>query len=148
MWPVAIHFSSVMPTNVPAPKPSPQPNMLIGVSTYLNAREMAKIGLLYLHDGSWDGKRILPEGWVQRSWTPQPLEGLPSGELSYGLGWWIADYGGHDAFFAAGHGGQTITVVPDLDLVVVIAANPQSPGEWQRFRRVIPDHVVPAITEP
>lgn len=114
----------------------------------LSAREMAKLGLLYLHDGTWDGERILPEGWVQRSWTSQRLEGLPSGGLSYGLGWWIADYVGHDAFFAAGHGGQTITVVPDLDLVVVIAANPQSPGEWQRFRRVIPDHVIPAIAGP
>lgn len=114
----------------------------------LSAREMAKLGMLYLHDGAWDGERILPEDWVQRSWTPQQLEGLPSGGLSYGLGWWIADYDGHDAFFAAGHGGQTITVVPDLDLVVVIAANPQSPGEWQRFRRVIPDHVIPAIAGP
>ena len=113
----------------------------------LSAREMVKLGLLYLNDGVWRGERVLPEGWVAASTTPRALDGLPSGGLDYGLGWWLTSYGGHEAWFAAGHGGQTITVVPGLRLVVVIAANPQSAGEWQRFRLVIPEHVIPSIAD-
>jgi len=111
----------------------------------LSLREMAKVGELYLRDGVWDGARVLPEGWVASTRTPRDLVNLPQDGLSYGLGWWLVNYAGHDAFFAAGHGGQTITVVPDADVVVAITADPRDEGEWQLYRTVIGEHVLPAL---
>lgn len=83
---------------------------------YAPAREMAKFGLLYLRDGTWDGARILPEGWVdhgrrQRSWDPVD-------QVGYGAHWWTTgdDLG---TFRAAGYEGQAIVICPAHDLVIV-----------------------------
>ena len=80
------------------------------------AREFARFGLLYLRDGTWDGARILPEGWVdharrQRSWDPVD-------EVGYGAHWWTTgDELG--TFRASGYEGQAIVICPANDLVVV-----------------------------
>ena len=111
----------------------------------LSLREMAKVGELYLRDGVWDGVPVLPAGWVASTRAAVALPNLPQEGLSYGLGWWLVNYAGHDAFFAAGHGGQTITVVPDADLVVAITADPRDDGAWQRYRTVIGEHLLPAL---
>ncbi len=86
---------------------------------YLTPRDFAKIGYLYLHDGVWDGRRILPEGWVRdstREWTK-------SNEPPYGYGyqWWTIPAEGPRpaAFLAWGYGGQLLIVVPKLDLIAV-----------------------------
>ena len=75
--------------------------------------DMAKLGYLYLHDGVWDGQRLLPEGWVQAATAPHTPT---SGAEQYGYGWWILEPG---IYHALGAGGQNIYVVPDEDLVVV-----------------------------
>jgi CubicO group peptidase (beta-lactamase class C family) len=91
------------------------------------ARDWARFGQLYLQDGVWEGRRILPAGWVRFSTTPTPQ--APGGR--YGAHWWLKlqpDLGGEtrsaadvptDAFFAVGHEGQTLTVIPSYRLVVV-----------------------------
>jgi CubicO group peptidase (beta-lactamase class C family) len=98
-------------------------------SSYMlaTARDWAAFGQLYLDDGMWEGRRILPTGWVAFSSTPTPQ----SAGGRFGAHWWLtipSDMGGEteaasripvDAFFALGHEGQTLTVVPSLRLVVV-----------------------------
>ena len=61
---------------------------------YLTARDLAKIGYLYLHDGVWDGRRLLPEGWVKASTSPK-VDTRPGVERSrrYGYQWWVLPYG-------------------------------------------------------
>ena len=83
---------------------------------YATARDFARFGLLYLRDGVWDGRRLLPEGWVDyaRTPTPQPIDA----ERRYGAHWWL-DLGGKGAFSANGHEGQYTVLVPELDLIVV-----------------------------
>ena len=83
---------------------------------YATARDFARFGELYLRDGMWDGRRILPEGWVDDARTP--LSQDPEDGTFYGHQWWIPgdDLG---TFVAKGYEGQTITVVPALDLVIV-----------------------------
>lgn len=91
------------------------------------ARDYARFGLLYLRGGLWDGRRILPEGWVDFARTPLGHEerGL------YGAHFWL-NAGNPSAgisptipkappgtFMARGHRGQVIAVVPSKDLVVV-----------------------------
>ena len=92
-------------------------------STFLRAtaRDYARFGLLYLRDGVWDGTRLLPPGWVDdaRTWTSlDPDDGSP-----YGAHWWgvVGDTLG--TFRASGYSGQSITICPTLDLVVVRLGN-------------------------
>ena len=82
--------------------------------------DFARFGLLYLRDGVWDGERLLPEGWVDYSRMP-----TPTANGVYGAHWWIDDADGSGdlgvvAFSAQGFNGQTITIVPELDLVLVV----------------------------
>jgi CubicO group peptidase (beta-lactamase class C family) len=78
-----------------------------------SARDFARFGSLYLRDGVWEGRRILPEGWVDYSRTPTPQsEGL------YGAHFWVIP-GRLGIFHAGGAFGQRILVVPKLDLVLV-----------------------------
>ncbi len=86
---------------------------------YLTPRDLAKIGYLYLKDGVWDGKRILPEGWVRDSTA---AKSNPSGEdagMKYGYQWWVLP-GSTTAFAGIGYGGQLLVVVPSLDLIAVL----------------------------
>jgi CubicO group peptidase (beta-lactamase class C family) len=90
---------------------------------YLTARDLAKIGYLYLHDGVWDGKRILPEGWVAASSAPAVSTSTdPARERKYGFQWWLLPYQGKErswALVALGYGGQFLFVVPEYDLLAV-----------------------------
>ena len=80
------------------------------------ARDMARFGLLYLRDGMWDGIRMLPEGWVDHARRARSVD--PDDGRCYGAHWWVTgdDLG---TFWANGYEGQSITVCPALDLVVV-----------------------------
>lgn len=86
----------------------------------LTAREMAKLGLLYLHEGAWEGEQIVPAAWVEQS-TTQHIQGEDE-EHGYGFQWWIIPELSPRAFAALGLKGQRILVVPELDLVVVFAS--------------------------
>jgi CubicO group peptidase (beta-lactamase class C family) len=83
----------------------------------LTPREMAKLGYLYLHEGAWDGKQVVPAAWVRNSTTPHIAAGS---SRQYGYQWWISQRG--KWFAAFGRFGQSIFVVPSLDLVVVFTA--------------------------
>jgi CubicO group peptidase (beta-lactamase class C family) len=87
---------------------------------YLVPRDLAKIGYLYLKDGVWNGKRILPEGWVAAS--THASTHTKDGSYGYGYQWWVMPRkgaGSHDAYAAWGYGGQLLIVVPDLELITV-----------------------------
>jgi CubicO group peptidase (beta-lactamase class C family) len=88
-------------------------------SSYLRAtaRDWARFGLLYLRDGLWDGVRLLPAGWVDYART---MESVDDDGQPYGAHWW-GEAGGDalGTFRASGYEGQSISVCPALDLVVV-----------------------------
>jgi CubicO group peptidase (beta-lactamase class C family) len=83
---------------------------------FCTAQDFARFGLLYLRDGVWEGRRLLPEGWVEYARTPTWQQ--PNDDGPYGAHWW-RETGGPGSFAAHGYGGQFIVVVPDLDLVLV-----------------------------
>ena len=85
---------------------------------YLSAEDLAKIGLLYLRDGMWDGRRVLPEGWV-RSATRHHVTGLP-GRWDYGYQWWLTTRDGAEVWAGRGFGGQFLIVIPSRDIVAVV----------------------------
>ncbi len=97
----------------------PWGNFLISGYDYGTARNWARIGMLYLADGVWQGERILPEGWAEFVSTPAPAWDQPV----YGGMFWLNRTGDwslpEDTYYMAGGGGQRTFIVPSLDLVVV-----------------------------
>lgn len=103
----------------------PTGNFLGGIYLYATTRDYAKFGLLYLRDGVWEGKRILPEGWVNFTRTP-----TLASDGKYGAQFWLDTRGTRetltkrgrsypqDMFLARGYGGQFIFIIPSKDLVI------------------------------
>ena len=118
-------------------------NFYGGSLLYATALDYARFGLLYLRDGRWDGKQILPPGWVDFSRTPTSAKNVDA----YGHGWWLSNQragkggfagstplltkGPFDSFEAQGRYGQIIAVVPSKDLVVVRLG--QTEGAWKEL---------------
>ena len=92
----------------------------------LRPRDMAKLGLLMLHDGGWNGRLLLPAGWAAMATRSRGAAG--SGGQGYGLGWWVSSGQLTGAFEARGRGGQRILVWPARDLIVVTAGAGFEPG--------------------
>ncbi len=87
---------------------------------YGTTRDWARLGMLYLHDGVWDGERLLPEGWTTYSATE-----VPDSKGIYGAHFWLNKRGTaypnapHDIFSANGYQGQRVFVIPSKDMVIV-----------------------------
>ena len=107
---------------------------------YMRPRDMAKIGLLMLNNGKWNGQQLVSEDWIEQSTSFQTVFDIPGRDLSseilpdMGYFWWIyePDYPRLPeirAFSAVGAGGQYIFVIPDLELLIVMTAEPYVEGE-------------------
>jgi CubicO group peptidase (beta-lactamase class C family) len=94
----------------------------------LSTRDMAKIGYLYLNEGVWDDRRILQAEWVKESTKAQIVTGLSVDYWhGYGFHWWNCKFGSYPGFYSYGKSGQSICIVPDLRLVVVVTStDPQA----------------------
>ena len=112
----------------------------------IGARELARLGLLYARDGQWEGRRLLAAGWVDSAST---IHVRPEGATEfqgYGYGWWVTSLRGHHTFYASGYGGQTLIVVPELDLVTVVTTDPRADQSAVRsYLQLVPDWVLPAV---
>jgi CubicO group peptidase (beta-lactamase class C family) len=88
---------------------------------YLNDGDLAKLGLLYLNNGLWEGKQIVSENWVKQSVAPHvPMPyTVEGGRLYYGFSWWLIPLNGEYAWLATGIGGQELLVFPRQSLIVV-----------------------------
>jgi CubicO group peptidase (beta-lactamase class C family) len=101
------------------------------------ARDAAKLGLLYLNDGLYEGTQVVSATWVKESlqryseginftgWIPGMSSKLGRyfSDIGYGYQWWSARVGDHHFNYAAGHGGNLIVLLEDLDMIVVTTAN-------------------------
>jgi len=110
----------------------------------LRPRDMAKLGYLFLKGGTWKGERIVSEEWIEES-TKSHIS--PSWADGYGYQWWIETYHSNstpvDSFYAAGWGGQRITVFPSLDMVVVFTGG-NYVGE-NPIDDIITHYILPAV---
>lgn len=97
---------------------------------YLSTRDMARIGYVMLRKGKWKERQIISEEWVNRittAYTPVNQMNPPhrqTDSFGYGYMWWVWDGnanrdGYRNGYTAIGAGGQFITVLPSLDMVVV-----------------------------
>jgi CubicO group peptidase (beta-lactamase class C family) len=86
----------------------------------MTAGELAKIGLLMLHGGEWNGRRIISAAYIKTAVTPSEIN------AGYGLFWWLYgdSYGGH------GFGGQQLNVYPNENAVAILQATPTPSGKF------------------
>ncbi len=110
-----------------------------GVFTTLDA--VARLGQLYLDDGVWDGRRVLPAGWVAEASRPQvanPAEPDPDWQQGYGFQLWMSRHGyrGDGAF------GQYMLVLPEHDAVVAIFSGNE---DMQALLEHVWAHLLPAM---
>ena len=97
-----------------------------GGESYYTARDLARIGQVYLNKGKIDSTQIISEAWIEKSFTNYAdssksfriLDDYT--EIGYGYCWWLLDYQGHEIYTARGKGGQYVMVIPEIKAVVVI----------------------------
>ena len=106
---------------------------------YLGARDLAKIGQLYLDDGVWQGRRILPAGWAREA-TARHVANVNDnpGSPGYGYQWWRYDRRGAEVWAGNGFGGQFLVVLPAQRMVGVV-------NSWNVFGDRVPGVLGPLI---
>jgi len=110
-----------------------------GSNLALIPRAMAKFGLLFLNNGTWDDQQLISTDWVDRSSHGPSTDYY---QTSYGYQWWIDDDDGW--YSARGYNGQFIYVIPEHDIIVVFSSdNEEGPYEYDWL---VSDGVLGAIT--
>lgn len=95
-------------------------HFILSSQVWTTARDLARLGLLHLNDGVWNGERILPPGWTRYVRTNGPAQ--PASGYGYSSTWWTfpKDSGlPSDAIVAQGNRGQYVVVIPSRSLVIV-----------------------------
>ena len=117
-------------------------DFILSSQVYTNARDLARFGLLYAQNGTWDGERLLSEDWIEFVRTPAPAT-AESGNF-YGGQWWLVpddrDDVPKDAYSTSGNRGQYVIVVPSHDLVIVrrgLDWGGQGFNRWDLTREVL-----------
>jgi CubicO group peptidase (beta-lactamase class C family) len=125
---------------------SPEGNSLGGYGLWLRTEDIAKFGQLYLQRGTWHGKQLVPQKWIEQA-TSKQIENKEESHAKIGLDW-REGYGfqfwrcRHNAYRADGAGGQFIVVMPDQDMVFAITA---ASDNMQAELDAIWDHLLPAV---
>ncbi|WP_417449292.1 serine hydrolase domain-containing protein [Kordiimonas sp.] len=127
---------------------SPLGEVQTGGGLRLRSRDLWQLAELARADGVWNGRRILPKGWVARS--TKPLRTV-NDRQSYGYLWWVQDFKSattgqnHAAYYMSGNGGNKVVVIPGLKLVTVITATAYNTrGMHARTTEIIERYILPA----
>ena len=135
-----------------------------GSGVHANVNAMARIGYLYLRGGEWNGKQLLPRGFVRQVARPPAFlsnvanvdeERYPNAPSHYGLLWWnnadgtLADVP-RDAFWSWGLHDSLIVVIPSLDIVISRAGQGWRDGWGAGYARLAPflNPIVAAVAGP
>lgn len=106
---------------------------------YATARDFARLGHMYLHDGCVGEERLLPEHWVEYTTTP-----ASDSKGGYGACFWLNrgktyPSAPEDMYSCQGHDGQMIFIIPSKELVVVVLGYSPKPDRVIEFDRLLSD---------
>lgn len=116
----------------------------------MRARDLAKIGSVYLHQGKWNGRQIIPADWVDLSGQHHVKEikwGRSTGFYGYGFMWYPGTTRGperHRLIRAAGNGNQRIFILPNLNLSITVFAGNYNDYSHKSDAKVL-DHILAAL---
>ncbi len=115
--------------------PAPTNAAYMGGGDYFRARDFMKFGQLFLSHGIWNGRRIIDDAWLRASVVQRTImneDAYGEGDR-YGYGWHLGtlnvDGRAYRFINAGGNGGQLLVILPQLDMVVMIAA-----GNYNQYR--------------
>jgi CubicO group peptidase (beta-lactamase class C family) len=122
-----------------------------GGGLWLRPRDMAKFGLLYLHQGRWEDEQVVPAAWVEASRKRHvTFTKVRRNMTGYGYWWWVLrpdpDGDGKTEIYAAcGFRAQYIFVVPEHDMVVVITGGTTNGEDQNKPREFLYSHILPTV---
>jgi CubicO group peptidase (beta-lactamase class C family) len=130
---------------------SPAGRYFGGNNLSLTPRGLLRFGQLYLNDGRFRGRQVLPSDWIDLSWRTYVRETYHGHQ--YGYLWFTHAFGGERVAFAWGYGGQYVFVVPRLRLVVACTSSlatrpPGSDRHNEQILRWLSEHLIPAARGP
>jgi CubicO group peptidase (beta-lactamase class C family) len=127
----------------------PQGYYMGGNNLALSSEAMMKIGQMLLNGGTWNGKRIISELWMNDSFKSYTRSNY--NPYNYGYLWWNRPVAGHKVYFAWGYGGQYIFMIPDLDAVVVILSSLNTATQRREYKepvfRLLRRLIIPQLLE-
>ena len=128
----------------------PSQSRLAAHTFRISARDLGRFGQLYLQEGRWGDRQVVPAGWIRESWRMHSRIGDSTG---YGYLWWIYEAGALGAeyptldqgpiYLARGTGGQAVFVIPRTEMVVVHRGDTDNgrsvpgPAIWQLVERIV-----------
>lgn len=102
--------------------------------------DMAKLGYLYLNNGTWNGVSIVNPEWIRNATYPWiEFDHL----YNYGYQWWIPKFTILDVYFAWGFAGQRIFVIPEKDLIAVFTSYDESVSS-NIYPLMVNQYIIPA----
>ena len=106
-------------------------NFILSSQVFTTARDLGRLGILYLNDGVWNSERILPDWWNDYVATPAPQQPQRSDMTGYGAQFWLYDkheqFVPKDTYAARGNRGQTVMIIPSKNIVMVRRGHDESP---------------------
>lgn len=97
-------------------------DFIMSSQVWTTARDLARLGVLHLQNGQWQGDQVLPSNWLEYVSTPAPAQ-PPEGTPGYGAQWWLYNERfpelPNDTIAARGNRGQFLVIVPSKNLVIV-----------------------------
>jgi CubicO group peptidase (beta-lactamase class C family) len=126
---------------------TPRGTAMTGGGLALRSRDLLALAELYRNGGRADGHQLISVDWVEASIRPHARI---DDETEYGYLWWLKDYAtqgrGLKSFYMSGLGGNRVTVVPELALVVVLTTTNFGRRDAHPLAdRLLTDHILPAV---
>jgi len=124
-----------------------------GGGLYLRPRDLLKIGQMVLSDGEWQGTQVVSSEWIERSTSPIITVTIPGHSerdaVRYGYYWWrgslYSDSTKVQTIQAMGAGGQTLIILPDLNMVIAFTSSNYERRPELDIKGIIESYILPAI---
>ena len=125
----------------------PQGYYMGGNNLALKPFDMLKIGQMLIDDGLYEGQQVISKKWITDSFKTYTYSNY--NPYGYGYQWWNTQTGKYTTFFAWGHGGQYIFMIPELDSVVVITSSVTNESRRRAYKRpvfiLLEDYIIPFL---
>jgi CubicO group peptidase (beta-lactamase class C family) len=125
----------------------PQGFYMGGNNMALSPKDLLKIGQMLLDEGRWEGKQIIAPDWIKDSFKTYTYSNY--NPYGYGYQWWNKETAGYTTFFAWGHGGQYIMMIPELDAVVIMTSSVTNASRRRTYKRpvftLLEDYIIPFL---
>jgi CubicO group peptidase (beta-lactamase class C family) len=127
----------------------PQGYYMGGNNMAMKPSDLLKIGQMLIDDGIWEGQQIISKEWIVDSFKTYTYSNY--NPYGYGYQWWNKETAGYTTFFAWGHGGQYIMMIPELDAVVVMTSSVTNASRRRTYKRpvfvLLEDHIIPFLED-